>query len=167
MLNENDIMRTVRRQAMHGTTILALLAGLASPALAEKIWDHTANVKANAQRAADLQQARGALGTFEYIASCYKTHSLASEFGSAIEGCMVVDYINSVSLSSVYARMTPEQRVETRVPDPSAIMTSMSQRLAATFQQYKLPKERFEAFGKLVEAEGLPVYSKARFKTGE
>ena len=163
----NDIIGVVRRQTMPSAAIVALIASLASPALAEKTWDHTANVRTNAQRAADLQQAKGALGTFEYISSCYKTHSLASEFGQAIEGCMVVDYIHSVSLATVYARMTPAQRAETRVPDPEALTNSMGQRLAATFQQYKLPKERFEAFGKLVEAEGLPAYSKARFKTGE
>lgn len=139
------------------------LAVTAAPARAERSWDHAANVRSHAKRTAELQKVKGALGTFEFIESCYKTHSLATEFNPALEGCMVVDYLHSVSLATVYARMSAEQRAEAKVPEPDAITKSMGLRLAATFQQYKLSKERFEAFGRLVERVGVPEYSKSRF----
>jgi hypothetical protein len=146
---------------------LAVLIGLAAPAHAQKTWDRPANIKAAATRLATLQKTRGALGTFEHIASCYATHKLASAYGQALEGCMVLDYLHSSSLAAVYARLTPEQRRETKVPDPAQIVATMTKRLQDTFAGYKLPVDQVPQFVAAIETHGLPVYAKLRFDKSE
>lgn len=142
---------------------VAVLISLTAPAPAQNSWDQTTNIKAAATRLATLQKTRGALGTFEHIAACYATHKLATAYGQALEGCMVLDYLHSSSLAAVYARLTPDQRRETKVPDPALILTTMQKRIEATFADYKLPADRFPKLVAAIETHGVPVFAKLRF----
>ena len=97
---QKHTLKTSPRRKVAAIAAFAMVALVGSGAHA-KTWDHVANIKASAEHLAKLQQAKGALGAFEFIANCYKTHELAEEFGSALEGCLVQDYIHSKITAAV------------------------------------------------------------------
>src|SRR5262245_46794771 len=142
---------------------LALLAIGNAPLAAKPGWDQAANVKSAAERLADLQRARGALGTFKFISDCYQTHGLASAYSEAFEACIVLDYIHSTLTAAIYQRIPEDARQKMGSPEPQALMNAMSQRIAQAFARYKVPPAEARAFLRLVEQQGLKVFSQARF----
>jgi hypothetical protein len=143
--------------------LLALIAG-GAPALAQKTsWDRVANIKRSAQQLAELQKARGALGTFEHIAACYKTQSLASNFGQWFENCLVLDYLHSKVTAAIYERVPAEERRKGDAPDPQALIDTMLKRVGGGFSQYKLTEQDARAFLALVDKHGMPTFATARF----
>lgn len=148
--------------------MLTLGAGLAQAQPAAKArWDQVANIKEAATRLAELQQARGVTGAFQFISACYKTHTLASDYSRALEGCLVQDIIHSSVTALVYSRLSPQQRAETRVPEPDLLTRSMAGRVVGALGQYQRTDADAQALIKLVNLHGMPVYSKARFPGGE
>lgn len=141
----------------------ALLALAAAPLAAKPNWNQSANIKSAAERLAQLQRARGAIGTFQFIDACYRTHSLASSYSEAFEACIVQDYIHSSLTAAVYQRIPKETRERMRSPDPEAIIAAMTRRISQAFAHYKLPPAEARAFLKLVDEQGLKVFGKARF----
>jgi hypothetical protein len=157
-----------------GLLVLCLLAVAAgNEALAQGAvppkgrWDQVANIKEAAVRLAELQQARGVTGPFQFISACYKTHTLASDYSRALEGCLIQDIIHSSVTALVYSRLSPQQRAETRVPEPDVLTKSMASRVLASLGQYKRTEADAQALIALVNTHGMPAYSKARFPAGE
>jgi hypothetical protein len=140
-----------------------------SPVLAQKTsWDRVAHIKKSATQLADLQKTRGALGAYEHIAACYKTHSLASSYGQAFEGCMILDYIHSKVTAAIHERIPAEERQKAGAPDPKSLVDAMSRRVGGGFAQYKISEKDAQGFIALVEKHGLPAFAAARFgKDGE
>lgn len=136
-----------------------LIAGH-EPALAKPSWNQAANIREAAERLVQLQRARGPLGTFKYIADCYRTHSLASRYSEAFEACIVQDYIHSTLTAAVYQRIPKEEREKMRAPEPAALMEAMTQRISHAFAQYKVPAGEAQAFLLLVNQHGLKEFGK-------
>jgi len=136
-----------------------LVAGHA-PAMAKPPWNQAANIREAAERLIELQRARGPLGTFKYIADCYRTHGLASRYSEAFEACIVQDYIHSTLTAALYQRIPKEEREKMRAPEPEALMQAMTQRIAQAFAQYKVPAGEAQAFLLLVNQHGLKEFGK-------
>ncbi len=128
-----------------------------------KTWDHIANIKSSAVHLAGLQQAKGALGTYEFIANCYKTHELNAKYGAALEGCIVEDYIHSKVTAAVYARLPVVERERMGLPNPDEMMRSMLKRVGIAMGNYKIAEADARKFVAQVEAVGVPTFAKARF----
>lgn len=143
-------------------TALAVVA-LGGAGADAKTWDHVANIKASAEHLAKLQQAKGALGAYEFIASCYKTHELAEEFGSALEGCLVQDYIHSKVTAAVYSRLPEGERQRLGVPAPEDLVRSMLGRVGGAMAKYKLKEADARKLLADIDKHGVPVFTKARF----
>jgi hypothetical protein len=146
------------------TCAVAALVAIAAPAFAQKTsWDRVRNIKQSALQLAELQKSRGALGTFQHIAACYKTHSLASAYGQSFENCLVLDYIHSKVTAAVYARVPAEERKKNDAPDPQALVDTMLRRIGGGFEQYKLTEKDARGFLALVDKHGVPAFDAARF----
>jgi hypothetical protein len=130
---------------------------------AEPAWDRQANIESAAVRLAELQQARGALGTYEHISACYKTHTLGSAPTAGLEGCLVLDYIHSNVTAALFTRLGPDKRREMQVPEPDLLLTDMSRRIGGALAQYKIDEAGVRAWVTLIERHGMPAYTKARF----
>lgn len=146
--------------------VVAALAAvlLAAPAHAQKTsWDRVAHIKKSAEQLADLQKARGAIGAYEHIAACYKTHSLASNYGQAFEGCIVLDYIHSKVTAAVYERLPADDRQKMGAPEPSVLVGAMSQRISGGLSQYKVAEKDARALIALIDKHGMPAFTSARF----
>ena len=128
-----------------------------------KEWDHIANIKSSATQLAQLQIAKGAQGTYEFIAACYKTHSLNSEFGAALEGCLVLDYIHSNVTAAVYAKVDPQERGRMGMPEPRELVGTMLKRVGDAMANYKITEAEARKFIADVDKYGTPVFTKARF----
>ena len=151
----------MRRQLL---TILAAALVLATlPAAANPQWDRVANVKDAAQRLAALHRQQGSNGVLKFLDACYRTHTLASEFSQALESCMAQDYMHSRILAEIYGRLPEAERARLNTPTPALIARTMNDRFAAVFQQYKVSRSEAEAFRKLVDTYGMPVFLKAVF----
>jgi hypothetical protein len=149
-------------------TIAAVLVLLAAPHAAaaqgsKPNWNQVSNIKEAAVRLAGLQREQGALAAFQFIAACYKTHTLASSYNKSLEGCLVHDILHSRSTAAVYSRLTPEQRKETGVPDPELLTSAMVNRVQGALAQYKFAQADAEALVRLVDQHGMPEFVKARF----
>ena len=145
------------------TLLAALLAAVfATPGAAKPAWDQTANVKTAAAHLAQMQRTQGALAAFQFIAACYRTHGLASNYSQAFEACIVQDYMHSSILAAVYQRLPKEARQKMRMPEPDELMSSMSQRVSAAFAQYKVPQKEARDLLKVVDKYGMPLLANVR-----
>jgi len=126
-------------------------------------WDQVANIKDAAQRLAQMQRTRGATRTFEFIDACYKTHSLSSKYTKAFEACITQDYLETQILALIYSRLSPETLRSMGAPTPQVLAQSMGKRITAAFAAYDVPVEHVEAFKKLVDEHGFPVFFQALF----
>ena len=142
--------------------LVALLAALPIRAHA-KTWDHIANIKTAALHLAQLQASKGALGAFEFIANCYKTHELAEYYGAALEGCLVQDYINSKVTAAVYAKLPAAERERMGLPVPDEMVKSMLGRVGSAMAKYKLTQADARKLLADIDKHGVPAFSKARF----
>jgi len=126
-------------------------------------WDQVANIKAAAQNIGDIQKRGGADAAYKFIAACYKTHGLSSTYKQAFEGCIAQDYIQSRALALVYQRVPADHLKSIGAPTVEVLIASLQRRLGAAFAQYKIAPADGQAFLKIVEAQGLPVFMKAVF----
>jgi hypothetical protein len=133
-------------------------AGAAAPAEDTPKWDQVANIKDAAERLGNLHRTRGAKGAYDFIDACYRTHSLAEEYGQAFESCIAQDYLETKVLASVYSRLPPEFLARNRVPSPEALADAMGRRIVAAFAQYNKPVAYAEDFKKLVDQHGFPIF---------
>ena len=144
--------------------ISVALVVLAAPASAAPgKWDHAANVKDAATRLAILHRREGSPGVLKFLDACYRTHLLASAFTQGLEACMAQDYMHTQVLATIYARLPAAQRAKTGVPSPQLIADGMGKRFVTAFSQYNVPVSETEAFKKLVDTQGFPVFLKAVF----
>jgi hypothetical protein len=155
---------TTRRKPM--LLALALLAAGSTALAAKPGWDQLANIKVAAERLAQLQRARGALGTFKFISDCYRTHGLASAYSEYFEACIVQDYIHSILTASVYQRIPKDARERMGAPEPDALVAAMKHRISEAFARYKVPPAEARAFILLIDQQGLKVFGEARFPEG-
>ena len=155
---------TVEFRGRLAWAVLPVLLLATAPSFAQsKLWDQTANIKSSALHLAGLQQAKGALGTYEFIANCYKTHELNSKYGAALEGCLVQDYIHSKVTAAVYAKLPVAERVRMSLPDPHEMVDTMLKRVGGAMGNYKIAEADARKFVAAVEAVGIPAFAKARF----
>ncbi len=150
--------------------ILAGLAGattFASSVTAEvtekPAWDQVANIKDAAARLGQLHRARGAKGAYDFIDACYRTHSLAENYGAAFESCIAQDYLETKVLAQVYARMPPDVLQKLGAPSPQLLAESMGRRIVAAFAHYKVGTVYAEDLKKLVDEHGFPIFLKIIF----
>lgn len=166
--------RRHRARQMIGAVLGAGLAALTAMAAATPLaateaadgdpdWDQVANIKEAANHLAELQRTRGATKAFEFIDACYKTHSLSSKYTRAFEACIAQDYMETQVLALVYSRIPVDTLNKLRAPTPELLAKSMSLRVAQAFANYKVPAARVQAFKKLVDEHGFPVFFTALF----
>ncbi len=128
-----------------------------------KTWDHVANIKAAAVHLAQLQQAKGASGTYDFISACYQTHELAEEFSAPFEGCLVQDYLHSKVTAAVYSKIPAEERSKMGAPSPEELVGAMLRRFGAAFARYKLKEADARKLIADIDKHGIPAFTKARF----
>jgi len=148
-------------------TVVALfaMAIVAVPhvSAAKETWDHVANIKDAAKRLADLHRREGSAGVVKFLDACYRTQMLASEFSAGLESCMAQDYMHSQVLAQIYARIPQEDRVKMGTPAPEDIARGMGARFVAAFSQYKVSIKEANAFKKMVDKDGMPIFLKSVF----
>jgi hypothetical protein len=71
--------------------------------------------------------------------------------------------MHSQVLARIYARIPQAERVRMGVPAPEDIANGMGQRFVAAFKQYNISTKEAEAFRKLVDKSGLPIFIKSAF----
>ena len=156
-----------RRRGRMTRALLAIpflvAAGQAMAAAGEPDWDQVANIKDAATRLAQMQRTQGATRAFAFIDACYKTHSLSSNYTRAFEACIAQDYLETQILALIYSRMPPETLKTMGAPSPELLAETMGKRIAAAFATYDVPVKRVEAFKRLVDEHGFPVFFKALF----
>lgn len=150
------------RVASLGSWVAVLLALASSVAHAtqdfQPAWDRVANIRDAAERIGKLHRARGVKAAFDFIDACYRTHSLAENYGQAFESCIAQDYLETRMLAQVYARVPPEALAKMGAPSPELLADSMGRRVVAAFAQYKMPAAYGDELKKLVDEHGVPVY---------
>jgi hypothetical protein len=149
-----------------GGAVAALLLALSiasAPAVAKESWDHVANIKDAATRLAELHKRQGSQGVLKFLDACYRTQLLGSQFSQGLESCMAQDYMHSKVLAMIYARIPDAARMRMGTPSPEFIADSMKQRFDAAFRQYKMTAKDAEAFKKLVDKNGTPLFVKSVF----
>jgi hypothetical protein len=154
------------RSGFRGLLIALFLGAMAaapSPSLAKETWDHVANVKDAAKRLADLHKREGSAGVLKFLDACYRTQMLSSKYTQGLESCMAQDYMHSQVLARIYARIPQAERVRMGVPAPEDIANGMGQRFVAAFKQYNISTKEAEAFRKLVDKNGMPIFIKSAF----
>ena len=142
---------------------LIAVAGGPAPALAKETWNHVANIKDAAKRLAALHRREGSAGVLKFLDACYRTQMLSSEFSQGLESCMAQDYMHSQVLARIYAKIPQAERVRMGVPAPEDIAKGMGQRFVAAFSQYKISIKQAEAFKRMVDKDGMPLFMKAVF----
>jgi hypothetical protein len=140
-----------------------LVAGIPAASAGKPDWDQAANVKEAATRLAQMQRTQGATRTFAFIDACYKTHSLNSNYTKAFEACIAQDYLETQVLALIYSRLPPDTLQKLGAPTPELLAETMGKRIATAFATYDVPAERVQAFKKLVDEHGFPVFFKALF----
>ena len=133
-------------------------AGTGQAAPFKPTWDQAANIREAAQRLGNLQRSRGAKGTYDFIAACYKTQGLAENYSAPFEACIAQDYMQTQVLAQIYSRMTPEQLKNLGAPSAPALADAMGHRIVAAFSQYKIPVSYAGDFKKLVDQHGFPIF---------
>jgi hypothetical protein len=142
---------------------LGVIAAAPSPASAKETWNHVANIKDAAKRLATLHKREGSAGVLKFLDACYRTQMLSSEFSQGLESCMAQDYMHSQILARIYAKIPQADRVRMGVPAPEDIAKGMGQRFVAAFTQYKMSVKQAEAFRKMVDKDGMPIFVKSVF----
>lgn len=130
---------------------------------AKETWDHVANIKDAARRLGALHRREGSAGVLKFLDACYRTQMLASEYTAGLESCLAQDYMHSQVLAQIYARIPQADRVRMGTPAPEDIARGMGARFVAAFKQYKISAKKAEAFRKMVDKEGMPIFLKAVF----
>ncbi|HKZ96420.1 MAG TPA: hypothetical protein VJ045_05525 [Hyphomicrobiaceae bacterium] len=154
----------VRLICAAGSVLCVLMAAggcrplLAADAAEAPAWDQAANIKDAAERIGKLHRARGPKAAYDFIDACYKTHSLAEEYGQAFEACIAQDYLETKVLTQVFARLPPDTLAKLGAPTPAALAQAMGRRIVAAFSQYKKPAAYGEALKKLIDEHGLAVF---------
>ncbi len=110
-----------------------------------------------------MQRTQGATRAFAFIDACYKTHSLSSNYTKAFEACIAQDYLETQVLALIYSRLPPETLKKMGAPSPELLAQTMGQRVTQAFATYNVPVARVEAFKKLVDEHGFPVFFEALF----
>lgn len=150
-----------------GALLMALCLGMIAagpaPALAKETWDHVANIKDAAKRLADLHKREGSAGVLKFLDACYRTQMLSSKYTQGLELCMAQDYMHSQILARIYAKIPQADRVRMGVPAPEDIAKSMGQRFVAAFSQYKIGIKQADAFKKMVDKDGMPIFVQSVF----
>lgn len=150
-----------------GALLMALCLGMIAagpaPALAKETWDHVANIKDAAKRLADLHKREGSAGVLKFLDACYRTQMLSSKYTQGLESCMAQDYMHSQILARIYAKIPQADRVRMGVPAPEDIAKSMGQRFVAAFSQYKIGIKQADAFKKMVDKDGMPIFVQSVF----
>jgi hypothetical protein len=149
---------------------LIVLSVAVPDARAKESWDHVANIKDAAKRLAVLHEREGSVGVLKFLDACYRTQMLASEYSQGLESCMAQDYMHTRVLAKIYAAIPEDERAKMGVPSPEAIADGMGKRFVAAFSQYKISTKQAEAFKKMVDKNGLPLFVKSVFpkeKAGE
>jgi hypothetical protein len=126
-------------------------------------WDQVANIKDAALRLAEMQRTQGATRAMAFIDACYKTHSLSSRYTKAFEACIAQDYLETQILALIYSRLSPETLQRMGAPTPEMLAQSMGKRITDAFRTYDVSVARAEAFKKLVDEHGFPVFFRALF----
>ncbi len=139
------------------------LCAMPHTSVAKETWDHVANIKDAARRLAVLHQREGSAGVLKFLDACYRTQMLASEFSPGLESCMAQDYMHSQVLAQIYARIPQADRVRMGTPAPEDIARGMGARFVAAFSAYKISVKKAEAFKKMVDKDGMPIFLKAIF----
>ena len=121
-------------------------------------WDQAENIRAAAEHLGKLQRTRGAKGTYDFIAACYKTQGLAENYSAPFEACIAQDYMQTQVLAQIYSRMTLEQLKNLGAPSAPALADAMGRRIVAAFSQYKIPVSYADDFKKLVDQHGFPIF---------
>jgi len=152
------------------TVVLALAIGGAPAIAAEEEstfkkpgWDQVANIKEAALHLANMQRTQGANRAFQFIDACYRTHSLQVEYTRAFEACIAQDYLETRILALIYSRMPPETLKRMGMPTPQMLADTMGKRVVTAFRSYKVPVSEVQAFKKLVDEHGFPVFFRALF----
>jgi hypothetical protein len=141
--------------------VVASFAPLAAAKAPE--WDQVANIKDAALRLAEMQRTQGATRAMAFIDACYKTHSLSSRYTKAFEACIAQDYLETQILALIYSRLSPETLQRMGAPTPEMLAQSMGKRITDAFRTYDVSVARAEAFKKLVDEHGFPVFFRALF----
>jgi hypothetical protein len=123
-------------------------------------WDQVANIKDTAERLGKLHRARGARAAYDFIDACYRTHSLAENFGQAFESCIAQDFMESQMLARLYSRMPRDMLAKLGAPTPEHLTAAMGRRVGAAFAQYNIPATYGLSLKKLVDEHGMPVFVK-------
>ncbi len=146
------------------TVVFTVMMATAPHASAAKeTWDHIANVKDAAKRLGELHRREGSAGVLKFLDACYRTQMLASDFSRGLESCLAQDYMHSQVLAQIYARIPQAERVRMGTPAPEDIARGMGARFVAAFTQYKISVKQAEAFKKMVDKNGMPIFLKSVF----
>ncbi len=156
---------TARARVLRAVVGACLTFGCVAPLAATETpdWDQAENIKDAAVRLAQMQRTQGATRAFAFIDACYKTHSLSSSYTKAFEACIAQDYLETQILALIYSRLTPETLKRMGAPSPELLAQSMGKRVTQAFASYNMPVARVEAFKKLVDEHGFPVFFEALF----
>jgi hypothetical protein len=147
-----------------GVALALIVAMLASaPVAAKENWDHVANIKDAAVRLAALHKREGSAGVLKFLDACYKTQLLSSKFSQGLESCMAQDYMHTQVLALIYSRIPEAERKRVGAPSPQELADNMGRRLVTAFSQYKKTIKDAEAFRKLVDKNGMPLFIKSVF----
>jgi hypothetical protein len=133
-------------------------AATAAPTSDKESWDHVANIKETATRLVQLHKAQGSAGVLKFLDACYKTHLLADKFTQGLESCLAEDYMHTQVLTLVYARIPLAERQRLGTPSPEGIAGAMAERFTNAYAQYKKTDKDQEAFKKLVDKVGMPIF---------
>lgn len=139
------------------------LVAMPHASAARETWNHVANIKDAAKRLGELHRREGSAGVLKFLDACYRTQMLASEYTAGLESCMAQDYMHSQVLAQIYARIPQADRVRMGTPAPEDIARSMGARFVAAFRQYKISTKQAEAFKKMVDKDGMPIFLKTVF----
>jgi hypothetical protein len=151
-----------RKVAALGAAIVGMVS-LGTAAAAKPDWDQVANIKEAAEHIAKLQKVKGAQKAYEFIDACYKTHGLASSYSRPFEACIAQDYMLTQGLALLYSRLPPQMLQKLHAVTPADLAAAMGRRIVAAYKQYKIPVSEAEAFKKLVDKHGFPLFAKLVF----
>lgn len=159
-----DRSRAARRPLARLLAAATLAMLLAPPSRgAGPAWDRAANVREAAERLAALHKRQGSGAVLKFLDACYRTHTLASSYSRALEGCLVQDYVHSRVLAGIYAKVPAEARGERGIPTPEVVVGAFNVRLGAILKQYGLALADGEALKASAEEHGVPLFMQAVF----
>jgi hypothetical protein len=162
----DDRARPVARRRMLRVLAAAGAIGTATAPLTaaqEPDWDQIANIKEAATHLAKLQKTQGATKAYAFIDACYRTHQLSSKYTRAFEACIAQDFLETQILTLIYSRLPPETLKRMGAPTTDMLAATLSRRVTTAFANYKMPQAKAEAFAKLVDEHGFPLFFQELF----